>query len=66
MLGGNVIEQWHPYQFESTSNGQQLAGYTVGYENLRYTTVKGKKILRIFELLLLNVFRSTKQELDIW
>jgi carboxypeptidase C (cathepsin A) len=35
-IGGAVVDPWRPWQ----SNGQ-LAGYTVGYQNLRFTTLKG-------------------------
>ncbi len=35
-VGGAVEDPWRPWQVEG-----QLAGYTVGYERLRFTTIKG-------------------------
>jgi len=36
LLGGSVTDAWRPWQSQG-----QLAGYTVGYEKLRFTTLKG-------------------------
>jgi hypothetical protein len=35
-IGGAVEDAWRPWQV----NGQ-LAGYTIGYQRLRFTTIKG-------------------------
>jgi carboxypeptidase C (cathepsin A) len=36
LLGGAVTDEWRSWQSEG-----QLAGYTIGYEKLRFTTLKG-------------------------
>lgn len=43
-IGGAVEEAWHPWQYtdpQNPQNGPQLAGYTVRYERLRFTSLKG-------------------------
>lgn len=35
-IGGAVTDAWRPWQ-----SGGQLAGYTIGYEKLRFTSLKG-------------------------
>ena len=39
-IGGAVKDPWRPWQY-GDANDQQLAGYTVGYERLRFTSLKG-------------------------
>ncbi len=34
--GGSVTDAWRPWQSEN-----QLAGYTIGYQKLRFTSIKG-------------------------
>ena len=41
-LGGAVTDDWRPWQYSDPNvEGTQLAGYTIGYTNLRFTTLKG-------------------------
>jgi carboxypeptidase C (cathepsin A) len=58
-LGGVVLDEWRPWYYADPAAGMQLAGYTIAYQQLVFTTLKGIGHMAPRERFFLSLHRLT-------